>query len=272
MIPDNVDKWLFIVAPAFLLIPAALALVAIPFGADVKIGDRIIELRGAPLDLGLLFIMCIVSMSAYGLVFGGWASNNKYSLSGGLRSAAQLISYELIWGLAIVTVIVMCGTLDLSEIVKMQAKHGWFIFLQPFAFILFFISALAENARLPFDLPEAEPELVGGYHTEYSSMKFSLYFIGEYVAVALSSAFCVTLFLGGWHFPGIVDPESTDILNAILSHIVFLVKMFFVVFVYMWIRWTLPRFKFDHLMKLSWKYLLPLSFLNLIVTALACLL
>jgi NADH-quinone oxidoreductase subunit H len=234
--------------------------------------------------VGVLFSMSVLSIAVYGLAFGGWASNNKFSLLGGLRASAQLVSYELALGLSIIAVLMISaghpnetlGTLDPRAIVERQIKYGWNIFgggnlalalSGIVGFILFFISALAENNRLPFDLPECEAELVGGYHTEYSSMKFALFMMGEYVGMTVMAALMTTFFLGGWHLPGITNPNSHTLVAGLLSVGVFTGKVVAILFVYVVIRWTLPRFKYNQLMNLGWKRLVPLALANVMAVA-----
>jgi len=261
-------------------VPPALGMIVIPFGN--YIGDE--PLQVANLSVGVLFTMSVLSVAVYGLAFGGWASNNKYSLLGGLRASAQLVSYELALGLSIIAVLMMSaghpdeamGTLDPRAIVDRQIAHGWNIIgggnwlLLPsglFGFILFFIAALAENNRLPFDLPECEAELVGGYHTEYSSMKFALFMMGEYVGMTVMAALMTTFFLGGWHFPGITNPNNHSLFAGLLSVGVFIAKVVAILFFYVIIRWTLPRFKYNQLMNLGWKRLVPLALANVMAIA-----
>jgi NADH-quinone oxidoreductase subunit H len=237
----------------------------------------------AKLDIGALFIIAVLSLSVYGVVIGGWASNNKYSFLGGLRATAQMISYEIPLGLSLLCIVVMFGTLQLDEIVNKQAHYwgigglkllpAWNVFAQPMAFMMFLICIHAEANRAPFDLAEAEQELVGGYHTEYSAMRFAMFFLAEYMGMITTSAVCVALFFGGWHFPGLsgpdsVHPEVTASMGLILVRcLVFFVKVLLVIFVFMWARWSLPRFRFDQLMMLAWRALIPLSLLILMATA-----
>jgi NADH-quinone oxidoreductase subunit H len=272
--PEGADKFLFIMGPLIVLVPPALGLVVIPFGN--YIGDE--PLQVANLNVGILFTLSVLSVAVYGLAFGGWASNNKYSLLGGLRASAQLISYELALGLSIIAAIMLSGTVDPRKMVDQQAQglQYWNIFgggdwrLAPFgilSFILFFVSALAENNRLPFDLPECEAELVGGYHTEYSGMKFSMFMMGEYVGMILMSSLMVTFFLGGWSLPGILDPKDHRPLAGILSVAIFVTKIMVLLVLYVVIRWTLPRFKYNQLMNLGWKRLVPLALANVLAIA-----
>jgi NADH-quinone oxidoreductase subunit H len=274
IIPEGADKFLFCAGPLLVLVPPALGMIVIPFGN--QIGD--VPLQVANLSVGILFTMSVLSVAVYGLAFGGWASNNKFSLLGGLRASAQLVSYELALGLSIIAAIMLSETVDPAQMVLKQAKGigHWNVFgggdwhMAPFgilAFILFFVSALAENNRLPFDLPECEAELVGGYHTEYSSMKFSVFMMGEYVGMILMSSLMVTFFLGGWSFPGITDPENHGVFAGLLSVGVFVAKIMAILVFYVVIRWTLPRFKYNQLMDLGWKRLVPLALANVLAIA-----
>ncbi|HEY8667892.1 MAG TPA: NADH-quinone oxidoreductase subunit NuoH, partial [Tepidisphaeraceae bacterium] len=236
----------------------------------------------ASLNIGVLFILAVLSLAVYGIVIGGWASNNKYSFLGGLRAAAQMISYEIPLGLSVLCIIVMYGTLDLGELVDKQAHYwigfipAWNVFSQPLAFLMFLVCIHAEANRAPFDLAEAEQELVGGYHTEYSAMRFALFFLAEYAGMITTSAVCVALFFGGWHFPGLtgnVDPShpaiTTSLGMCLLRCLVFFVKVIAIIFIFMWVRWSLPRFRFDQLMMLAWRALIPISLALLTFTALA---
>jgi NADH dehydrogenase subunit H (EC 1.6.5.3) len=225
----------------------------IPFGAPVKILGHTVPLQITDVNIGILFILALSSLGIYGVVLGGWASNSKYSLLGGIRTAAQMISYEIPLVLSIIGVIMIAGDLSLSKIVSEQS-HIWFIVYQPVGFIIYLIASTAEMNRVPFDLGEAEGELVAGFHTEYSSMEFAFYFIGEYAQIVVNSAIIVTLFLGGWQGP---------FLPSVLW---FLIKLFFVVLIYLWLRWTYPRLRYDELMDFGWKFLLPLALANIIVT------
>src|SRR6185436_7518660 len=282
IIPDEADKLLYVMAPVMVLVPPALGLIVIPFGN--QIGDE--PLQVANLSVGVLFTMSVLSVAVYGLAFGGWASNNKYSLLGGLRASAQLVSYELALALSIIAVLMISaghpnetfGTLDPRAIVERQIKYGWNIlgggnwmlaFSGLLGFILFFVSALAENNRLPFDLPECEAELVGGYHTEYSSMKFALFMMGEYVGMTVMAALMTTFFLGGWSLPFGLDRflDGTTWWKGLLSVGVFVGKVIGILFVYVIIRWTLPRFKYSQLMDLGWKRLVPLALFNVALVA-----
>ncbi len=265
--PKAADSLLFYVAPVLSATAAFAAFAVVPFGAETDffgLLDRKIPLAPADVNVGLLVIFAVTSMGVYGIVLAGWSSNNKYSLLGGLRSSAQMISYEISYGLSFASVILMAGSLSLGEIVDYQAGTWfgfipkWYVFIQPIGFLIFLIAGVAETNRAPFDFPEAEQELVAGYHTEYSSMTFALFFLAEYVNMVTVSAVATDLFLGGWHGPWL--PEW-------LGWIWFLVKVFALLFFYIWMRWTLPRYRYDQLMEFGWKWLLPAAVLNLLVTA-----
>jgi NADH-quinone oxidoreductase subunit H len=239
----------------------------VPFGGETTffgLLDQPIQLRVADVNVALLVIFAITSMGVYGIVLAGWSSNSKYSLLGGLRSSAQMISYELSYGISLATVILMAGSLSLTEIVNQQSGTWlgviprWYVFLQPVSFLIYMIAGVAETNRAPFDFPEAEQELVAGYHTEYSSMSFALFFLAEYINMVTVSAVATNLFLGGWHGP---------LLPEWLGWIWFLVKVFLLLFFYIWMRWTLPRYRYDQLMNFGWKVLLPVAVINLILTA-----
>ena len=268
IIPDGVDKPIFILSPAIVLIPALMTFAVIPFGSNISLFGRNISLQVADVNVGILFILALSSIGVYGIVLAGWSSNNKYSMLGGLRSAAQLISYELAMGLAIVSIILLDGSLKLNDIVSSQqgSLFSWYIFKQPLAFLIFLIATYAETNRLPFDMAEAEQELIGGYHTEYSSMKFAMFFMAEYANMITAAALTVTLFFGGWDIP-FVDESSLGLVGGLLSILSFIVKMGFFLFLFIWTRWTFPRFRYDQLMKLGWKVMLPLALLNIFITA-----
>ena len=268
IIPAGVDKPIFILAPAILLIPALMTFAVIPFGSDIILFGRQIPLQVADVNVGILYVLALTSIGVYGIVLAGWSSNNKYSLLGGLRSSAQLISYELAMGLAVVSIILLSGSLKLNDIVADQQGYffSWNIFKQPLAFIIFLVAVFAETNRLPFDLSEAEQELVGGYHTEYSSMKFAMFFMAEYANMVTAAALTVTLVFGGWDFP-VVNEASLGIWGVVLSVLSFILKMGFFLFLFIWVRWTFPRFRYDQLMKLGWKVLLPLALFNIFITA-----
>ena len=253
--PNRADRILFSLAPFLAFAPAAIAFVAIPVGKDLQV---------AALSVGVLYVLAVTSLGVYGISFGGWASNSKYSLLGGIRSSAQIISYEIAMGLAIVSVLMVAGNIRLGSIVEWQAEHGWIIFYQPVAFMIFLVAAFAENNRLPFDMAECEAELVGGFHTEYTGMKFGMFFLGEYIAMIVMSALLVTLFLGGWDPVFFELPEGPA--GTAISVLCFVLKLLAVLFLYIWVRWTLPRFRYDQLMRLGWKTLVPLALLNIVLT------
>jgi NADH-quinone oxidoreductase subunit H len=252
--PDNIETFTYWLAPSISLFTALFAFVLIPFGGTVQLGGRDVTLQIADVNTGILFLLAFSSLAVYGVVLAGWASNNRYSLLGGLRGTAQMISYEIPMGLSLLTVALSTGTLSLSEIVNLQKEH-WLIWSNPISFIIYLITSFAETNRAPFDLPEAEQELTGGYHTEYGGMKFALFFIAEYVNILAVSSIAVTLFFGGWLGPG----------N--LPVVWFLLKVAIFVFLFIWVRATMPRFRYDQLMNFGWKVLVPIALLNLIVTA-----
>jgi len=264
-IPKNSDKWLFIMGPGISMFTALITSTIIPWGPPIEIFGRQITLQIADFNIGILFIFGVVSIGVYGIMIGGWASNNKYSLFGAIRASSQMISYELAMGISLITIILLTGSLSLTDIVKSQHGMNWNIFYQPVCFLIFFICSLAETNRAPFDLAECESELVGGYHTEYSSMKLGLFLFAEYVSMFISSALMAILFFGGYNFPG-MDYFDGNIL-AILGVLVFFTKTFLFIFVFMWIRWTIPRFRFDQLMHLGWKTLIPAAIINMLITA-----
>ena len=267
LVPERVDKPIFILAPAILLIPALMTFAVIPFGSSINLFGREIALQVADVNVGILYVLALTSISVYGIVLAGWSSNNKYSLLGGLRSSAQLISYELAMGLAVVSIILLAGSLRLNDIITDQqgSFFSWNIFRQPLAFLIFLIAVYAETNRLPFDLSEAEQELVGGYHTEYSSMKFAMFFMAEYANMITAAALTVTLFFGGWDVP-LLDEGSLGLFGTLLSVLSFILKMAFFLFLFIWVRWTFPRFRYDQLMRLGWKVMLPLALFNIFLT------
>ncbi len=267
IIPNHVDKPLYVLAPAMLLVPAMIAVAVVPFGDTITIADNVIPLQIADINIGILYILAITSLGVYGVVIGAWASNNKYSLLGGLRSSAQMISYELTLGLAIIGVLMLSESLSLRTIAKEQGANPWewnFLIHLP-AFLAFTTAMFAETNRLPFDLAEAEQELVAGYHTEYSSMKFAIFFMAEYMNMIVGSAVVVTLFLGGWHFFGL-ESIGGPFWSGVISFAIFFVKTGIFLFVFIWVRWTLPRFRYDQLMNFGWKFLLPVALTSIVVT------
>ena len=267
VIPEYVDKVLFVLAPCIAAMTTMLAFAVVPFG-PVDGAPSFMRFIIAPnVDIGMVFIFAIGSLSVYGVILGGWASNNKYSALGSLRASAQVISYEIPLGMSVLGIALLGGTLNIEQILLNQAQGGitnWYVWCQPLACLIFFTAALAESNRLPFDLVECEQELVGGFHTEYSSMKFALFFLAEYTHVITISFLTAILFFGGWHFPGIAEPGSTGLLATGLKLGVLLSKVFAVILVIMLIRWTIPRFRFDQLMGLAWKVLIPLSTANVV--------
>jgi NADH-quinone oxidoreductase subunit H len=317
--PAGVDKILFTVAPGFMVLVIIISIAVLPWGStrqtdrvisippgtanvhdqsrrQLAQGDEIVgqpvPLGGgqyrvtyqypfqiANLNIGVLYILAVLSLAVYGVVIGGWASNNKYSFLGGLRATANMISYEIPLGLAVLCIVVMFGTLDLGQLVEKQCHNwaviipAWNVFSQPLAFIMFLVCIHAEANRAPFDIAEAEQELVGGYHTEYSAMRFALFFLGEYAGMITTSAICVALFFGGWDFPGLRGPDAlhpavtTSLIVCILRAVVFFAKTGLIIFLFMWVRWTLPRFRFDQLMMLAWRGLIPISLALLMMTA-----
>jgi NADH-quinone oxidoreductase subunit H len=264
-IPAKADKWLFIIGPGIAMFTALITSAVIPWGPKLHLFGRDIVLQVADINIGILYVFGVISIGVYGIMIGGWASNNKYSLYGAIRASSQMISYELAMGVSAITIVLLSGSLSLTTIVEGQSDV-WNIVYQPVAFLIFFICALAELNRAPFDLPECESELVGGYHTEYSSMKLGLYLFAEYTSMFVSSAIMAILFFGGYNFPGMSHFSGNTL--AILGIVAFATKIFLFIFVIMWIRWTIPRFRFDQLMHLGWKSLLPLSLINLLVTGL----
>jgi len=263
-VPAHVHKAYFWLAPMVLMIPALLVLAVIPFGSQL-FGEKMVI---ADLNVGILYTFGIVSLGVYGIVLAGYASNSKYPFLGGIRSSAQMISYEIAMGMSVIPIFLITGELNLSKVVQYQAEHGWLIFYAPISFLIFVVSSFAETNRLPFDLPESEQELVGGYNTEYSSMKFALFFMGEYANIIAASAMMVTLFLGGWSLPigGLNRPADTIVLGVV--HIlIFMAKVAVLVGVFIWVRWMWPRFRYDQLMDLGWRRFLPLSLANILVTA-----
>ncbi len=274
IIPTNASAFLFIAGPSLAILTACIGSAVIPWGQKLTFGNTVIDLQVADINVGILYIFGVVSLGVYGIMIGGWASNNKYSLLGAIRAASQNISYEISMGLAIIALLLVTGTLSLRGIAEQQ--HGfwangyftWNVFKQPLGFLLFIICAFAETNRTPFDLPECETELVGGYHTEYSSMKLGFYLFSEYINMFVSSAVMATLYFGGYNFPfmdmlsKIIDPNWVTIIGVFL----FFIKIACFIFFFMWVRWTIPRFRYDQLMDLGWKTLIPLAIANIVIT------
>jgi NADH-quinone oxidoreductase subunit H len=265
--PTRADKWVFTAAPIIAMVPALVVFAVIPFGPAITLFGRTIPLYIADINVGLLYIVSVASIGVYGLILAGYASNSKYPLLASLRASAQLISYEVAVTMTLVSLILMAGTLSMVGIIEAQREAGlWFIFVQPVAFVIFFTGGLAETNRAPFDLPEAEQELTGGFHTEYSGMRFALFFLAEYANMIVVSSVATTLFFGGWlrPFPNV---EALAFLDFIPGWIWFLLKTFVLLYLFLWIRATLPRYRYDQLMRLGWKVLIPLAIANVIVTA-----
>jgi NADH-quinone oxidoreductase subunit H len=264
--PVLADKWVFTVAPIISMVPALIVYAVIPFGPEVNLFGRRVTLYITDVNVGLLYIVSVASIGVYGLILAGYASNSKYPLLASLRASAQLISYEVAVTLTLVSVIMVAGSLSMVSIVRAQEmQHVWYAFIQPVAFLIFFIGGLAETNRAPFDLPEAEQELTGGFHTEYSGMRFALFFLAEYANMIVVSSVATTLFLGGWlrPFPSVAWLSFLDIVP---SWAWFLLKSFVFLYVFIWVRATLPRYRYDQLMRLGWKVLIPLAIANLVVT------
>ena len=271
IIPARADKWVFVAAPIITLIPAFIVFAVIPFGPTINVLGMPVNLYVTDLNIGVLYVLSISSVGVLGIILAGWASNSKYPLLGALRSAAQMVSYEVALGFSIMGVLMLSETLSLVGIVEAQRSSGvWYVFLQPIAFILFFVCGVAETNRAPFDLPEAESELVAGFHTEYSGFRFSLFFLAEYANMITVSAMAVTLFLGGWlrPFPNVAALAFLDLIPGILW---FAIKVVIFLYFYMWFRASWPRYRYDQLMKVGWQFLLPLSLANVIVTAILAL-
>jgi NADH-quinone oxidoreductase subunit H len=267
VLPWHVNKIYYTLAPAITVMPALIAMAVVPWGSQLPIAGRMIDCVIANLDVGILFIFAIASLGVYGIVLAGWASNSKYPFLGGVRSSAQMISYEVCLGLSVVPVFMQVGSLNLTKVVEYQGHHTWLILCQPLSFLIFLVSAFAETNRLPFDFPEAEQELVAGYNTEYSSMKFGMFFMAEYAGMFVQSALMATLFLGGWSLPFAPMNVPAQTLGVGLAQIgVFLAKVMLFLFVYIWVRWTVPRFRYDQLMALGWKIFIPLTLLNILIT------
>jgi NADH-quinone oxidoreductase subunit H len=265
--PVKADRWVFSAAPLVSLIPAFIVFAVIPFGPTVSLFGKDVSLWITDLNVGLLYVVSVASIGVYGIILAGWASNSKYPLLAGLRASAQLISYEVAVTMTLVSVIVTSGTMSMVGIVNAQYQHGWwYLFLQPLAFFIFFVGGLAETNRAPFDLPEAEQELTGGFHTEYSGMRFALFFLAEYANMIVVSSVATTLFLGGWMRP-FPNVEALAFLDIIPGWLWFVLKTFVWLYIFLWVRATLPRYRYDQLMRLGWKVLIPLAIANLVVSA-----
>jgi len=268
IVPSNSNKWLFMVGPGLAMLTACIGTAVIPWGSDITIGSRVIPLQVTDINVGILYIFGVVSLGVYGVMIGGWASNNKYSLLSAIRAASQNISYEIAMGLSIIALLLVTGTMSLREISDQQHGWHWNVLYQPLGFIIFMICAFAETNRAPFDLPECETELIGGYHTEYSSMKLGFYLFAEYINMFVSSAVMATLYFGGYNYPGMdwVLLHTGPVIGPLIGTVVFFVKIFAFIFFFMWVRWTIPRFRYDQLMHVGWKMLIPLAIANIIVT------
>src|SRR5690554_3497109 len=273
IIPAGAHKTLFILGPTLAIITACISSAVIPWGQDLTIGGRVIELQVADINVGVLYIFGVIALGVYGIMLGGWASNNKFSLMGAIRAGSQSISYEIPMGLSIIALLMVTQTLSMKEIVVQQSGFlSWNIWVQPIGFLIFLICAFAETNRVPFDLPECETELVGGYHTEYSSMKLGLFMFSEYINMFVSSALMAALYFGGYNFPFMDSLGLSANWITIIGVIVFFIKIFAFIFFFMWIRWTLPRFRYDQLMNLGWKILIPLSIANIVITGIVIIL
>ena len=273
-LPDTPNKFLFVAGPAISMSVALMTSAVIPWGDKLNLFGRDVILQATDIDVALLYVFGVLSVGVYGIMIGGWASNNKFSLMSAMRAASQMISYEVAMGLSIIALIMMTGTLSLREIAEQQAGMNWNIFYQPVGFIIFLICSFAETNRTPFDLAECEAELIGGYHTEYSSMRMGFYLFAEYAAMFISSTILAVLYLGAYNYPGMswaVENWGVNIANVI-GIIVLFIKICFFIFFFMWVRWTIPRFRYDQLMRLGWKMLIPLAIANIVITGIIILL
>jgi NADH-quinone oxidoreductase subunit H len=271
--PNTPNRFLFVVGPAIAMSTALMTSAVIPWGDRLHVFGRDVVLQATDINIGLLYFFGVVSVGVYGIMIGGWASNNKFSLMGAVRAASQMVSYEVAMGLSMIALLMMTGTLSLKEISEQQAGMNWNVFYQPLSFLIFLICAFAETNRTPFDLAECESELIGGYHTEYSSMKMGFYLFAEYANMFISATIISVLFFGGYNYPGMqwmVENVGVNTAN-ILGIAVLFAKICFFIFFYMWVRWTIPRFRYDQLMHLGWKILIPLSIANIIVTGIVIL-
>lgn len=263
IVPQAATKFVHSLAPVISLTIAMSTYAVIPFGPEITLFGYKVRLIVADVDIGILFILAFTSIGVYGLTLSGWGSNNKYSLLGSLRSSAQMISYELSMGLSVIGVLLTSGSLRIYDIINHQQGWMWNAFIQPIGFIIFVVSAFAETNRSPFDLPEAEPELVGGYHTEYSSLKFAMFFLAEYANMIIASCLIAALYLGGWHIPFINSSSLSEGWLPLISVFIFLLKVCLILFFFIWVRWSIPRFRYDQLMNLGWKIMFPLSLVNI---------
>ena len=266
IIPNFSSKALFILGPSLAMLTAIMTSAVVPWGNTVHFFDRDISLQIADVNVGILYVFAVVSMGVYGIMIGSWASNNKFSLIGGLRAASQIISYELAMGISLIALLMVTGTLSLKEMVIEQQAGYWNIVYQPLGFVLFLICAFAECNRTPFDLPEAENELIGGYHTEYSSMKLGFYLFSEYINMFVSSVIMATLFFGGYDIPFVNEANYDQNWMALFGVLALMAKVICFIFLFMWVRWTIPRFRYDQLMNLGWRILIPLALFNMLIT------
>lgn len=266
IIPDFSSKFLFILGPSLAMLTAIMTSAVVPWGGTVHLFGRDINLQITDVNIGILYVFAVVSMGVYGIMIGGWASNNKYSLMGALRAASQIISYELAMGISIIALLMVTGTPSLREMVLQQQAGYWNIVYQPLGFLLFLICAFAECNRAPFDLSEAESELIGGYHTEYSSMKLGFYLFSEYINMFISSVIMATLFFGGYDIPFLNEADHNQNWMALFGIMALMAKVICFIFLFMWVRWTIPRFRYDQLMNLGWRILIPIALFNMLVT------
>ena len=268
IVPAESSRWLFMMAPGLAIFTACIGTAVIPWGSDIHVGSRIIPLQVTDINVGVLYIFGVVSLGVYGVMIGGWASNNKYSLLGAIRAASQNISYEIAMGLSIIALLLVTNSMSLKEIVEGQPGWHWNVIYQPLGFLIFMVCSFAETNRAPFDLPECETELIGGYHTEYSSMKLGFYLFAEYINMFVSSAVMATLYFGGYNYPGMdtLGPILGPVFGPLFGTAVLFIKIFVFIFFFMWVRWTIPRFRYDQLMDLGWKVLMPLAIANVIIT------
>ncbi|HXI00439.1 MAG TPA: NADH-quinone oxidoreductase subunit NuoH [Sphingobacteriaceae bacterium] len=268
IIPTDSNRFLFILGPSLALFTALLGSAVIPWGQNMQIGNRLVPLQVTDINVGILYIFGIVSLGVYGIMIGGWASNNKFALMGSIRAASQNISYEVAMGLSLIALLMMTNTLSMKEIAEQQHAWQWNVLYQPVGFIIFLVCAFAECNRTPFDLPESENELVGGYHTEYSGFKLGAFLFAEYVNMFISSAVMATLYFGGYNYPGMdwVYSVLGGTWAPLVGVVILLGKIFFFIFFFMWVRWTVPRFRYDQLMNLGWKVLIPLAIANIVIT------
>ncbi len=266
IIPNFSSKFLFILGPALAMMTAMMTSAVIPWGDKIELFGRNISLQIADINIGILYVFGVVSLGVYGIMIGSWASNNKFSLLGGLRAASQIISYELAMGISMIALLMVTGTLSLKEMVVQQQTGQWNVIYQPLGFLIFLICAFAECNRTPFDLPEAENELIGGYHTEYSSMKLGFFLFAEYINMFISSVIMATLFFGGYDMPFVNESALTPNIAALVGIAALMGKVICFIFLFMWVRWTIPRFRYDQLMHLGWRILIPLALFNMLLT------